>query len=79
MSDIRQCFFCNESQGVSEWQHPESGAKYLFCEYCLQSVVGICSECGGILSKFDPIGVNNEGERICYKCSAAHDMAEDDI
>ncbi len=39
---------------------------------------GVCAECSAILVKLDPIGINNEGKRICYKCSAMHDMADDE-
>ncbi len=76
---MKACYFCQETEDIVEWEHPETGAKYILCSGCMQAIVGICAECGNILSKFDPIGVNAEGQRICYKCSAAHDMAEDDI
>ena len=67
----------HETKDISEWVHPDSGERFTFCDYCLKSVVGACAECGSVLSKFDPIGVNKEGKRICYKCSAVHDMEED--
>ncbi len=74
---MKRCYLCNEAEDTAEWHHPESGATYFFCRYCLKSIMGVCAECSSILSKFDPIGVNSEGRRICYKCSALHDMAED--
>lgn len=74
---MKICFICNETEGVSEWNHPVDGRGYHFCGYCLKTIVGVCAECNGILSRLDPIGVNNEGQRICYKCSSAHDMEED--
>ncbi len=76
---MRACYFCNETEGISPWIHPGNGTEYVFCAYCLKTIIGVCAECGSILSKLDPIGVNNDGQRICYKCSAAHDMAEDDM
>lgn len=76
---MKACYICNETEDTSEWIHPENGTKYVFCDYCRQTIVGVCAECSGILSRLDPIGVNAEGQRICYKCSATHDMAEDDI
>ena len=75
---MKRCYLCHETEDVSEWEHPENGTRYLFCGYCRQSIIGVCGECSSILSKFDPIGVNAEGKRICYKCSALHDMAEDE-
>ena len=50
----------------------------MLCSYCLNAVVGVCAECSAILVKLDPIGINSEGKRICYKCSAMHDMADDE-
>ena len=75
---MKACYFCHETEDTSVWQHPEDGTEYVFCGYCLQSILGVCAECGNILSRLDPIGINGEGQRICYKCSAAHDMAEDE-
>ncbi len=75
---MKSCYFCQEEGDLKSWIHPENGSEYAFCGYCLKSIVGVCAECGGILSKLDPIGINNEGKRICYKCSAMHDMAEDE-
>ena len=72
------CFICNDTEGCSPWVHPVNGAEYILCSYCRGTVVGVCAECEAILSKLDPIGINKEGRRICYKCSAAHDMADDD-
>jgi hypothetical protein len=74
---MKACYICQETEDLSAWKHPGTGADYFFCGYCLNTVVGACAECDGILSKLDPIGVNNDGERICYKCSAMHDMEED--
>jgi len=76
---MKRCYVCHETEDVSEWEHPVNGSKYIFCGYCLQSIIGVCAECSSILSRFDPIGVNSEGQRICYKCSAIHDMAEDEF
>jgi hypothetical protein len=76
---MKACYFCNETEDLSSWEHPESGTEYVFCAGCMRTVVGVCAECGAVLSKMDPIGINGEGKRICYKCSAAHDMAEDDF
>ncbi len=75
---MKTCYFCNEAGDISIWEHPVNGEEYAFCGYCLKSIVGVCAECSNILSKLDPIGINNEGQRICYKCSAAHDMADDE-
>ncbi len=75
---MKACYFCHETEGTSVWQHPEDGTEYIFCSYCLQSIIGVCAECGSVLSRLDPIGINSEGQRICYKCSASHDMAEDE-
>ncbi len=76
---MKACYFCQETEDIQEWEHPENGTKYVFCGYCLRTIMGVCAECGAILSRLDPIGVNADGQRICYKCSAAHDMAEDDV
>jgi len=75
---MNSCFICQEKENLSSWKHPESKEEYLFCSYCLNTIVGVCAECSSILSKLDPIGVNNDGKRICYKCSAMHDMADDE-
>ncbi len=74
---MKQCFFCNETEDVSQWDHPVNGSRYFFCGYCRNSIVGVCAECSAVLSKFDPIGINREGKRICYKCSARHDMEDE--
>ncbi len=74
---MKACYFCHETEDTSVWQHPEDGTEYIFCSYCCQSIIGVCAECSSILSRLDPIGINSEGQRICYKCSASHDMAED--
>lgn len=74
---MKACYICGEQEDVTPWTHPVDGKEFSMCGYCLQTIVGVCGECNGILSKLDPIGVNNEGKRICYKCSAAHDMADD--
>lgn len=76
---MKACYFCNEKDDLSSWRHPGDGTEYIFCDGCLRTIVGVCAECGAILSKMDPIGINGEGQRICYKCSAAHDMAEDEL
>ena len=76
---MKSCHICNETEDVSSWKHPESGDEYLLCGYCLNAVVGVCVECSSILVKLDPIGINKDGQRICYKCSAMHDMAEDEL
>jgi hypothetical protein len=75
---MKSCYICNETEDVSAWTHPENGNEYALCSYCLNSVVGVCAECSAILVKLDPIGINNDGQRICYKCSAMHDMADDE-
>lgn len=75
---MKSCHICNETEAVSAWKHPENNSEYMLCGYCLNSVVGVCAECGAILVKLDPIGINNDGQRICYKCSAMHDMADDE-
>lgn len=75
---MKSCYICNETEDVSAWTHPENGTEYALCNYCLKSVVGVCAECSAILVKLDPIGINNDGQRICYKCSAMHDMADDE-
>ena len=76
---MKSCYICNETEDVSSWKHPESGDEYPLCSYCLKAVVGVCAECSAILVKLDPIGINKDGQRICYKCSAMHDMAEDEL
>ncbi len=76
---MKACYFCQEKDELEDWVHPETGVRLYFCGYCFRTIVGVCAECGNILSKLDPIGVNENGQRICYKCSATHDMAEDDI
>ena len=76
---MKACYLCNETEDVHPWKHPENGTEYFFCSGCMGTIVGVCSECGAVLSRMDPIGINGEGQRICYKCSAAHDMAEDDL
>lgn len=75
---MNSCFICQDKEKLSAWKHPESGEEYLFCSYCFNTVIGVCAECSSILSKLDPIGVNNDGKRICYKCSAMHDMHDDE-
>lgn len=75
---MKVCYFCNETEDLSAWRHPVDGVEYTFCEYCHKSIIGVCAECNNILSRMDPVGINNDGRRICYKCSAAHDMAEDE-
>lgn len=75
---MKSCYICGDTEDVTPWMHPSDQIEYPLCGYCLQSVVGICAECNSILSKLDPIGINHEGKRICYKCSAAHDMADDE-
>ncbi len=74
---MKSCYICSESEEVCSWKHPESDNEYMLCSYCLNSVVGVCAECSAILVKLDPIGINKDGLRICYKCSAMHDMADD--
>ena len=74
---MKSCYICAETEDISTWEHPIKKTEYALCGYCLQSIVGVCAECSAILSKLDPIGVNHDGKRICYKCSAAHDMADD--
>ncbi len=76
---MKACYFCQETDELEDWVHPETGLRLFFCGDCFRTIVGLCAECGNILSRLDPIGVNAEGQRICYKCSAVHDMAEDDI
>jgi hypothetical protein len=76
---MRACFICQDTEETSTWIHPNNGTVYILCSYCLQSLMGVCAECDAILTRLDPIGVNAEGKRICYKCSAAHDMAEDEL
>jgi len=75
---MKACFICQDTEGTSSWVHPTKGREYTLCSYCLQSLMGVCAECESILTRFDPIGINAEGKRICYKCSAAHDMADDE-
>jgi hypothetical protein len=75
---MKACYFCNETDDIHIWKHPVDGGEYAFCAYCLKSIIGVCAECDSILSRLDPIGVNSDGRRICYKCSAAHDMALDE-
>ena len=75
---MKACYFCNETEDIHAWEHPETNAEYAFCGYCLRTIIGVCAECKSILSKLDPVGINSEGKRICYKCSAAHDMADDE-
>ncbi|MEW6108137.1 MAG: hypothetical protein AB1632_03060 [Nitrospirota bacterium] len=75
---MKACYICHDTEDISSWKHPVSGQEYVLCNYCLKTIVGVCAECDSILSKLDPIGINNEGQRICYKCSAMHDMADDE-
>jgi hypothetical protein len=74
---MKFCHICNDTENITDWRHPVSGDGYMFCSYCFNTVIGVCPECNAILSKLDPIGINSNGEKICYKCSAVHDMAED--
>ena len=74
---MKSCHICNETEGISLWRHPEDKSEYMLCSYCLNAVIGVCAECSAILVKLDPIGINHEGKKICYKCSAMHDMADD--
>lgn len=74
---MKICYICQESEDIHPWKHPESHKEYFFCGYCLKSIIGICAECSSILSKMDPTGINKDGQRICYKCSAMHDLADD--
>ena len=76
---MKTCHVCGETESVTLWMHPENGTGYYLCPYCLSSLVGVCAECDALLVKLDPIGVNKEGKRICYKCSAMHDMADDEV
>ncbi len=71
------CYICQETEDIHPWKHPVNNQEYHFCGYCLKSIIGACAECNNILSRMDPIGINNDGQRICYKCSATHEMAED--
>ena len=75
---MKSCHICNDTEDVSSWRHPEDGSEYMLCGYCLNAVIGVCAECSAILVKLDPIGINSEGKRICYKCSAMHDMSDDE-
>lgn len=75
---MKACYICQESEDIHPWKHPSSADEYLFCGYCLKSIIGVCAECTGILSKLDPIGINSDGQRICYKCSAMHDLSADE-
>ena len=75
---MKKCYICHEVEDLCGWKHPVSEAEYSFCSYCMKSIIGVCAECDNILSRLDPIGVNNDGDRICYKCSAMHEMAEDE-
>lgn len=75
---MKPCYLCNDTKDISVWEHPDTRAEYTLCGYCRQTIIGVCGECSAILSKLDPIGINHEGKRICYKCSAAHDMADDE-
>lgn len=76
---MKKCYVCHEVEDLCRWKHPVSEAEYSFCGYCMKSIIGVCAECDAILSRLDPIGVNNDGNRICYKCSAMHEMAEDEL
>ncbi len=74
---MKLCYICNEKEDIYSWNHPESGKEYFFCGYCLKTIMGVCAECNNIITGLEPSGVNKDGKRICYKCSAIHDMAED--
>jgi len=75
---MKSCQICGETEDITLWEHPSDKTEVAICGYCRKTVVGVCAECSSILSKLDPIGINHEGKRICYKCSAAHDMADDE-
>jgi hypothetical protein len=75
---MKPCHICGDTEDISLWRHPEDGSELMLCGYCLNSVMGVCAECSSILVKLDPIGINQDGKRICYKCSAMHDMADDE-
>ena len=75
---MKTCHLCRETKDLEEWRHPETGVAYVFCGYCLESIIGVCAGCGEVLSKLNPIRINRMGEKICHRCGNGLAQAEED-
>jgi len=73
-----RCVFCHDRIDIVSWKHPVTGKDYNVCSFCARSIIGVCHRCNEILVNVDRYGVDEKGYKMCSKCAAASELADEE-